>query len=55
MAFGKVLAPKIYKNVIIVSAVCNDNNVQDNGETGVDCGGGGCPVCQGNTFIMLFP
>jgi len=27
------------------SAVCNNNGVQDNGETGIDCGGGGCPAC----------
>ena len=26
---------------------CNNNGVQDNGETGVDCGGGGCPACGG--------
>ncbi|MDO8576785.1 MAG: hypothetical protein Q7R82_00415 [Candidatus Daviesbacteria bacterium] len=24
---------------------CNNNGTQDNGETGVDCGGGGCPAC----------
>ncbi|MDD9952940.1 MAG: carboxypeptidase regulatory-like domain-containing protein [Candidatus Woesearchaeota archaeon] len=24
---------------------CNNNGAQDNGETGVDCGGGGCPNC----------
>ncbi len=24
---------------------CNYNQVQDNGETGKDCGGGGCPAC----------
>ncbi len=26
-------------------ASCNYNRIQDNGETGVDCGGGNCPVC----------
>ncbi len=26
--------------------VCNNNGVQDNGETGIDCGGGGCPACS---------
>ncbi|MBU4368428.1 pilin, partial [Patescibacteria group bacterium] len=25
--------------------VCNNNSVMDNGETGIDCGGGGCPAC----------
>jgi hypothetical protein len=25
--------------------VCNNNGSQDNGETGVDCGGGGCAAC----------
>lgn len=24
---------------------CNYNGVQDNGETGIDCGGGNCPAC----------
>lgn len=24
---------------------CNNNGAQDNGETGIDCGGGGCPAC----------
>ncbi len=24
---------------------CNNNGIQDNGETGVDCGGGGCADC----------
>ena len=26
--------------------MCNYNDVQDNGETGLDCGGGGCPDCR---------
>lgn len=25
---------------------CNNNGIQDNGETGVDCGGGNCPACS---------
>ena len=25
--------------------VCNKDGVQNNGETGVDCGGRGCPAC----------
>ena len=25
--------------------VCNNNGIQDNGETGIDCGGGNCPDC----------
>ena len=28
-----------------VLTVCNGNGKMDNGETGVDCGGGGCPDC----------
>ncbi len=28
-----------------ILAVCRKNGVQDNGETGVDCGGGECPAC----------
>lgn len=27
------------------AAYCNNNGIQDNGETGIDCGGGGCSVC----------
>jgi len=26
---------------------CNDNGISDNGETGIDCGGGGCSACSG--------
>lgn len=35
---------------------CNNNGIQDNGETGVDCGGGGCPACPtvcGNNKIEI--
>ena len=28
-----------------ILAACNDDGVQNNGETGVDCGGGGCRHC----------
>ena len=28
-----------------ILAVCNDDGVHNNAETGVDCGGGGCPDC----------
>ena len=28
-----------------ILAVCNDDGVHNNGETGVDCGGGECPAC----------
>ncbi len=28
-----------------VLAACNNNGAQDNEETGVDCGGGGCADC----------
>ena len=31
---------------ILAVAVCNNNIVQDNGEAGVDCGGGGCHDCR---------
>ena len=31
--------------IISVLAGCNGNSVQDNGETGVDCGGGEWPEC----------
>jgi hypothetical protein len=33
--------------VVSVNAtlVCNNNGIQDNGETGIDCGGGGCDAC----------
>ncbi|MBU4056909.1 hypothetical protein KJ695_03315 [Patescibacteria group bacterium] len=30
---------------VTVGPVCNNNSVMDNGETGIDCGGGGCPAC----------
>ena len=29
---------------------CNNNKKKDNGETGVDCGGGGCAVCPGTFY-----
>lgn len=31
--------------VIPPSLVCNNNGAQDNGESGIDCGGGNCPTC----------
>ncbi len=37
-----------------VLAVCNKDNVQNNGEAGVDCGEGGCEAC-GMFSIYLFP
>lgn len=30
----------------IVIQSCNNNGIQDNGEMGVDCGGGNCSACQ---------
>ncbi len=33
----------------VAAAICNNNSVQDNGETGIDCGGGGCPACAACT------
>jgi len=35
------------KKTMQTETVCNNNKVQDNGETGVDCGGGACAVCPG--------
>ncbi len=32
---------------------CNNNGAQDNGETGVDCGGGGCEECPGMLFTYV--
>ena len=26
-------------------AACNNDGIQNNGETGIDCGGGGCAAC----------
>ncbi len=28
-----------------ILAVCNNDGMHNNGETGVDCGGGGCAAC----------
>ena len=28
-----------------ITPTCNNNGIQDNGETGVDCGSGNCPTC----------
>ena len=33
------------RQTVTVNAVCNNNGIQDNGETGIDCGGGGCAAC----------
>ena len=35
-----------------ILAVCNYDGVKNNGELGVDCGGGGCPNC--GKFGVLF-
>lgn len=35
--------------------ICNNNGIQDNGETGIDCGGGGCPACSVCTASLSFP
>ena len=32
---------------------CNNDGTQNNEETGVDCGGGGCPVCPCMFLSML--
>ncbi len=34
--------------------VCNNNGTQDNGETDIDCGGGGCPACPPPPASTLF-
>ena len=31
---------------------CNYNGKQDNGEKGIDCGGGGCPACGGGGGVQ---
>ncbi len=31
--------------------ICNNNGIQDNDETGVDCGGSACPSCCGNNQV----
>ena len=38
--------------IISILAACNEDGEQNNGETGVDCGGGGCPEC-GKFGVML--
>jgi len=32
-------------NTVLFLVVCNNNGALDNGETGLDCGGGGCSTC----------
>src|SRR3990172_1590843 len=34
-------------------AGCNDNGIQDNGEAGVDCGGGGCEDCPSSCGVPV--
>ena len=31
--------------IYCILGVCNSDGLHNNGETGVDCGGGGCPAC----------
>ena len=42
----------LYGNIFILDPddVCNNNNMQDNGEAGIDCGGGGFSSV-GDAFI----
>ncbi|KKR45090.1 MAG: hypothetical protein UT80_C0044G0001, partial [Parcubacteria group bacterium GW2011_GWC1_40_13] len=40
---------KYFVIVDLSTGICNYNSSQDNGETGVDCGGGGCPACPGGS------
>ena len=44
----------LYGNIFILDPddVCNNNNMQDNGEAGIDCGGGGCAAC--GRFCLYF-
>ena len=51
VTFRMYLLPK-FVNTCLSVVVCNTNKVQDNGETGVDCGGGGCPNCQPGKFYI---
>ena len=46
IVFFKVVSYEIYMGILCI-LVCNNNKQQDNGETGVDCGGGGCAACPG--------
>ena len=50
--------------IISILDACNDDGARNNGETGVDCGGGGCPDCgklelcyfvvfRNNIFLIL--
>ena len=42
--------------IISILDACNDDGAQNNGETGVDCGGGGCPDCGkfGVIYFVIF-
>ena len=46
-----VFTTNIYKKLFSDLLVCNKNGNKDNGETGVDCGGGGCAPCEGTCYI----
>ena len=39
--------------IFYILAVCNNDGAQNNGETGVDCGGGGCSDCGMFLFMLL--
>ena len=36
---------QIILNTSCILVVCNNDGVQNNGEAGIDCGGGGCGAC----------
>ena len=48
-----VFTANIYKKLHLNLLDCNNNNKKDNGETGVDCGGGGCPACLGMYYSYI--
>ena len=55
--YPQIIRNEIISYTLLFVAVCNNNGVMDNGETGVDCGGGGCPACrtfQNKYFSLSF-
>ena len=48
-----VFTTNIYKKLFLDLLVCNNNDKEDNGESGVDCGGGGCDACRGMFYTYV--